>query len=634
MINHNFKSEISDTPDLAQDIVKFANIGTFFFGANNDIYIRTQRTIPDDVNDWVKIYPNPSTNFYRFNADNGSIDIYNEDNITLITENNLILLHVTPNTFKIKSTYLVGTNTPVTPPPYRNLVWIYINTNDTSYWLWNTIDQQWFNFTSAIKNNLDSTYTANQSITWDGTDDQTALEVFAPSPINGSSLLRTILSQSVRYVKAPIAQFEIYDQIGLQTNVISNSYGVSLTYLWSCYPSASVVFSNSTGSTTQITFPSSGVYEITLTITDELSITHSYTKQITVDRTVYINQAHSQYKYLTSLEAFYTWLSSNDAANAALYTVITTGTTVTNNLTITVPSKLIFSHSVNFGGYSLSITLNDVVYIKGYAINNITNIGSITINHPGTAYIENIIINSSASTGIKVFGAVGKAYVNNVRFTGANFLECISGASNLLQCTNSYAIASFKFLTTGNNGNLKIYNNEITQTTAGVPVDLLNLALATGYVINNLFLAYKNTIAASSSLITLTLNFTGLVYYFHNNSFVMIGDTASAITYPGGTQIAVIKTGNLTGTGQYYFSNCNIISEILGVAIHDTVDPNVVFANCTIAGEDYAIYREVQATDTIVSWNNAPIYNCILQPTTTPITYLTSTALPGENIQV
>lgn len=641
MIYHNFRSETSNIPDLVEDIVSNAAIGTFFFGANDDIYIRKDVSDPSIVADWLKIYPNASTDSYTFSDGINDFIVENNDDVTLVTENGLYLLEASPRTFKIGSTYLSGSTNPIYPPIKPALKWFYINVTNGTYWIWNNA---WVNITSGgggIVNNGNGTYTGD-GITWTGTDDQTALEIVTPTPKLGNTVLWNILNSITTNTKLPIAQFEIHDQVGLKASVSSYSSGVTLTYLWSVTPSAGVTITSNTASSTAISFPSVGKYEITLVVTDALSYTHTVKKEIIVDKTIYVNGNDSNFKLFTLLSDAYTWINTNDSANAANYTIITNGTvstssTITVNLAklVLLPTTSFFSNSVIFQVLNIS-----ACYVHGYGGYNMKfmayfYVGSNASNT--TLYIDNI--HSEGNNGFLLQTVTNRCYLyaNNIFSSmGGQFVDTSNNGSfaRLTNCRSHATSASNGFINTSHaTDRFEIINCQLISLAPGA-VDFIQIDHGSGYIINSQISGNKNVGTTASCVLRLDFSTSTFAWYLHNNMIEYEGDVG-AVTYPGGSQHRALRLIGTHASSKAHVSNCNLVSEMLGMTVDDTNDSNITIANCFISGEDYSIYREVQATDTLASWTGAKVYNTTLHRQHTTITYATPTAtITGGNVQV
>jgi hypothetical protein len=630
MIYHNFRSEDSNIPDLLEDIVAFAAIGTFFIGANNDIYIRTIISNPVDVNDWIQIYPNNDFSGYTFSDGTNDFEIINGDDVTIVTENGLYLLEASNHTFNFNSTYISGIINPVLPPLQPSLKWFYINVDNGTYWIW---DNEWLNITNGggLVDNLDGTYTGG-GVTFIGTDNQTALEIITPTPKLGNTVLWNILN-SVINTKLPIAQFETYDQVGLTCSVASFSSGDSLTYLWSVSPSTSVIITSNTASTTAITFPSVGKYEITLVVTDTFGFTHTTKKEIILDKTIYVNGSGSQLKPFTLLSDVNTWITTNDSSNATDYTIITNGIISSGNITAG-KAKLVLLPTTTFDTVARTLTFGsaDTFYLHGYGSWNLGTLSLIQLSGGATLYIDNIYDNGASGFKPNSSSGLNKLYLNNIVSTQTLGIEVLN--SDYCRVTNSYLVGVTETLVVDSSAIAEVINCQLLQLVSTDPA-FVKLDGGSGYIINSQISAFKDTSSTASFVMRLDFTDSDFAWYLHNNMIEMEGDTSGAITYPSGVQVTVLQLLNTHASSKAHISNCNIVGETLGMTVDDLLDPNVLFANNFISGENYSIYREVQSTDTLASWLLAKVYNTTLHRQHTTITYATPTAtITGGNIQV
>ncbi|TXG86033.1 MAG: PKD domain-containing protein [Spirochaetes bacterium] len=319
--------------DITDFCVCDISLGGILVLCDGSIYRRIQISEPCSVIDFIaEVFVSDSSPFDIADDSFNSQTINSGDTITFNSING-IKDDITTNTITFDGTVTKGNIDPVFTPTPNNIIHFYVNTATNKLFVWSPVSG-WQN-------------TGNVSIT--------------------NSL--------------PFADFDLtYRGLRATANAINSSStedGVVLSYSWNVSPSSGVSLSNPVGVSTNIIFPNTGEYTITLTVTDSNFSSRVKSRVLRVDRILTVIGSQTDVNAFNTVSDALTWIRTNDVSNHMKYVINITGKTTESTSTI-IP--------INCQNLSpLFFFKNNGQIINGHF--NFTNIGETYTPNPLTYYI-------------------------------------------------------------------------------------------------------------------------------------------------------------------------------------------------------------------------------------------------------
>ena len=443
-------------------------------------------------------------------------------------------------------------------------------------------------------------------------------------------------SAKVQGEMRPIAKIVQTSKIALTGAVdAGESAGDTLTYAWAATTlvgTGTATFSSAAAAAPTLTFSAKGSYRLTLTVTDASGYTDTATHTMVVDRILYVNGTESDQDSFATLQAAHTWVSTNDAANAALYLIrVESATTDAARITPTLAR----THFANNGSIAVGVDFTAAGTYQWSADSN-TNVAvssaagdAITVGAGASLQLSNIGLQCSdaAASGISA-NASGAITVRNCVIIGAAALAAINLAAvtaqiRILAC----AITGLVSLAGCTSVSSNIEGCEIFANAGANGVSLTTSSLT--FTGNRVMVAGGGAAICYCARISAPAGATGFVLFANNT--LRIGATTGAQPAKG-VQLETAGAGAVRITGNTLF-----VKPTNGIALHMVGAPpaDLLISQNTLEGTQQSINSTSDAAaTTALAWANAPFINNTLAGPIANTTFAAPAAiLNGDNVQ-
>lgn len=572
---------------LAEECVCLAPLGAVIALTNGDIYRRTAITVPCNVADFTLENISGGGGSFSFDITDGTNTetVSDTQTLTFIGQNGISAVVSPVDTVTFDGLTTENIVAPVAAPAVPTQPNLWYNRLTNILYIWDTVALVW----KVLINGAAGTG--------------------SPLPVASFQLTKRALTASLD-----------------ASSSTSTQVGITLTYQWTSTPAVGVVFSNPVGVTTDVTFPSPGLYTITLTVTDTLLSTESISHVVAVDRILHVKGLGIDEAGFETLQAASTWIQTNDLANAHLYTIkiwsltddavaITLanrakldyrpgGQTVSRLLLTGAGEYIISGSGLEWQAIQDTLGSNVIVLSTGTSL----SISNIRVHSVGAGYcIESPLDNSTIK-------------IKNVKLTGARGI--IAQPPGVPVTPVSFEIDAL-FLETTGIGILLDKSATLYLKNSYLHTNNITLHVVSGFPrVSNTY--FSSTVPANTSVVHLQSG-TSL---FTESVFQITDATVTS------TQSAALRIDGAATAAQ--INQCLAYGEqAQGLLLIDTVTPaSLKLYKCTFVGNvaGKAIRTAGFAASSILL---LPMADCVIQTTIIgAFTYAAVTLLAAANVQV
>lgn len=425
----------------------------------------------------------------------------------------------------------------------------------------------------------------------------------------------------------------------------ANLDGDTLTYLWTVTPTVptTVIGTPTASSTTIKVLSGKGEFTINLTVTSTLTgKTATDTYKFKYDTIIEVMGTDAEHNDLfQTLASAYNWITTNDSANAANYTIkIMSQTTDSGNITPVSGVKVHFEPGGVIGGAATAIQIQcgtGTFRFSGSSKDKPhINAAGGSLVFSGTAntvlVLDNLYINGTGGSSL-VFFAAGSSSI-----TITNCILITDTGNGIHHNTTGTVIVRNTTIQTGSsagNNGINAFGQTCTYTLENCTIiagsDSYGVSqLDSTLIMNNCFIS--NTIAgvnvrtpleialvANANTISRIRNCT-----FETNGVAVVGTALPAARVRG-------VAGN-----NVVFENCNFYSPT-GEGFLRVSPTTPILRECTLMGGRNSLLSSTGVAAILaINWVLAPVEKCLfinaIGPTTS--TFVASTALGADNTQV
>ena len=415
-----------------------------------------------------------------------------------------------------------------------------------------------------------------------------------------------------------VAAYEITSKVALTATFDGSTSVGAATYAWTDVPLngtvGAVTWGTPAAAVTTAVFPRDGEWQITLTVTSADGQVKTITKNIGVARYLQVNGAMTEIngQYFNSLQAAFDWINTNDAANAALYTIVVqsvtrdTGRITPNTARVHFETRGLVLFGVDFpaGIYRWTGTIDTNTLMNGIGS---TAGSAITAVAGSILQIEGIGINCTDATAYAIDGD---------SWTGV-FHKCdIFGSGGCIRILSTTSRSSMNFYFCAINARGATIPT-IVATNCGLVMEWCRIT-HTRYTVLRLFADITGRIQAcdfnSGASTTAGEIVAGIELDLTNaqtrtlvikDCQVNIGNNGVAPGYACAAHI--IGNG-----GNIYWDTCFLNSTQYGVVLQNTIGNSLLMSNCAIRGSTNSVICSSSLVSIVPAAVTARIHNSTL----------------------